>query len=118
MKIKTAEVEINQPLTAIGLDGSYNECYCLMRHESVPVGWLRIKGLVNEKEITVVRLSMETMKQFDHRIIENSLTRIFKQAKTDIKLIEGISIVVCTRNRTEFLEKCLEALMELDYPLF
>src|SRR6478735_8755067 len=97
-KIKTAETEINQPLKAIRLDGSYDECYCLIRHESVPVGWIKIKGLLNKREITIARLSNEIMRQLDNRIIETSLARKFKKEKIDKKQIEGISIVVCTRN--------------------
>ncbi|AZQ67208.1 glycosyltransferase [Silicimonas algicola] len=84
----------------------------LVRFAQQPLGWVRFDGKPAAGMFwSALRLAVLT----DHDIC-GRLVRIHRIARPHRPERPPISVVVCTRDRTETLRRCLAALLEIDYP--
>ncbi|MEN9229286.1 MAG: glycosyltransferase [Thermostichus sp. DG02_5_bins_236] len=137
--IKVIEIELNQHLPELlGLD-QYGSVLALVRYQGTPLAYLQIpvdQGRcspaqirnallqhpdLNPNEIEQVLLvpnSYENPNGLSLLQIED-VSRKYKYSAVDLqsqKCWLSVTVVVCTRDRTQDLDQCLRSLLELDYP--
>ncbi|MCU7548282.1 glycosyltransferase [Chitinophagaceae bacterium LB-8] len=114
MATKVLELEIPGNIISIPFEEGYDHYRVLVRMQKQPVGWLNFSR--NETgSISAEDLCMAIKRQLGPAIIQEFLSRSFVR-KNDSSSYEGISVVVCTRNRTAQLAQCLQTLLQLPYP--
>jgi glycosyltransferase involved in cell wall biosynthesis len=128
--IKVIDIELSEPLPTItGLDG-YLGLQGLIRLHGTPIGYIHIPITAGRVEAGI--LSKEILekhsKSLINRLLQNGLSAPIKPKELrleylfDVKppeptgMMPLITVAVCTRNRTDELVLCLDALCQLDYP--
>ena len=128
--IKVVDIELSRPLTTIeNLDG-YIELQGLVRLHGTPIGYIKVP-------VAAGRVSAKTLSKFileEHR--DSIVTRLLQNGLACPPKPEGlrledlfdvpppeytgslplVTVAVCTRDRTDDLALCLDALNQLDYP--
>lgn len=116
MKTKVLEYELTDGGAVLPTEAAYDRYRILVCLKHKPIGWVNIK--TTAPFITAAQLTESIQKQLKwellFRLQESSIAR--KEAPAFLS--EGISIIVCTRDRTTSLAVCLEALQALDYPTY
>jgi glycosyltransferase involved in cell wall biosynthesis len=119
MSIKMHELELSRGLTSIWGVGRYDAVRVLVRYFGRPLGWVYLANDNHAPVVTEEQLRYAVSDQLGSELIWTVLgnygDRIVDQQN---RLQAPISVVVCTRNRTEQLATCLDALMALDYPQY
>ncbi|MBE9076936.1 glycosyltransferase family 2 protein [Romeria aff. gracilis LEGE 07310] len=129
--IKVVEIELSQPLPSFEGLVRYEFLQILVRLHSSPLGYLTLP-LPNGK-CSASTIKVAILKELNWKLIQN-LT-INALATGDLRkglpiqdVVQGIypaqpledyplvTVCVCTRNRTENLQICLDTLVQLDYP--
>ncbi len=129
-RIKVQDVELSRPIPNFdGLEG-YHQLQCTVRWHGTPIASLRLpvrSGRCSGQDILDTILD----KHFGAVIfylLNQALASPLDSAKVDLEQFlntppipyDGpypqVTVAVCTRDRTEHLKLCLEALMQLDYP--
>ncbi len=115
MSTQVLELEISENITSIPFEAGYDHCRVLVRIQKQPVGWLTFSGN-KSGSISVEEIHKALKEQLGSVIFRNAFSATFHKNKYSSATSEGISIVVCTRNRTTQLYHCLQALLVLPYP--
>jgi glycosyltransferase involved in cell wall biosynthesis len=115
MATKLLELELTTPIVSISFERGYEEYRILIRSQKQPLGWISFPqnetGGISKEEI------LHTIKKMlGPDLIKQALTRSLSPQKNIAAPEEGISVIVCTRNRTAQLANCIKTLLELDYP--
>ena len=116
MVTKVLEQEITGNRSFIHFDDNYENYRILVRSNKQPLGWVSFSrnqsGSIGPEE-----LQQAIKNQLGPAIIQEALKRSFSFPKENSVPVDeaGISVVVCTRNRTKLLANCLEKLLELEY---
>jgi len=114
MAIKVLEVELSDGLQAIAVAPGYDSYRVLVRLNRLPMGWVRLP-CPKKSVITAMQFSEAIKNQLGWQLLfqaqQNHLSRNYQTSNAPM----GISVIVCTRNRTEYLATCLETLLALDY---
>jgi glycosyltransferase involved in cell wall biosynthesis len=115
MSTKILELEISGNIMSIPFEKGYAHYRVLVRLRRQPIGWLTFSK--NETgSISVEDLLKAIKEQLGSVIIKEALSRTFDKKNAASATSEGISIVVCTRNRTAQLTHALKTLLALPYP--
>ena len=90
----------------------------LVRHQGSPLGWLQL--VRPGQSISDARLRRELVAQLPQATLRSVVRQ---QLDAQLPLAEAlatpfISVVVCTRDRTDSLARCLDALLAMSYPSF
>lgn len=117
MAIKVTQCELSQELTAIGGTGAYESVRILVRHHGAPLGWVWIDNARRRSSILREQIRDEILAQLPWELPIHVLGRHFRDEQPDA-YHPLCTVLVCTRDRTESLSGCLEALFKLDYPDF
>lgn len=117
MAAKVAEIELTEPLTPIAISAGYKHYYILVRFHRQPIGWLMLP-VGTASSFSAEYLQEEIGKQLSWELTKTGFATYFQADAASVAPTEPISIVVCTRNRTAYLQHCLEALVALPYPTF
>lgn len=116
MAIKILGLDIDHGPQALLLEEQYNACRILVRKGARPLGWIQLEkpsgGLLHAQVISD-EIRKVLGRELEHQFL---LERLFQQE--EVQEYQPVSVIVCTRNRTSMLEKCLSALVALDYPSF
>ncbi|HSU49435.1 MAG TPA: glycosyltransferase, partial [Segetibacter sp.] len=129
--IKVVDIELSRPISTIsGLTG-YLGLLGLVRLHGAPIGYINVP--VTAGEVCAQVLSKSILESHDKEIINtllyNGLTSTIKPNEFSLEALFSVkpsrpteelplvTVAVCTRNRTEDLSECLNALSQLDYPL-
>ena len=114
MAIKLLELDLTQSIPSISLERDYTHYRVLVRSRKQPLGWITFTQ--NEAGIISSAQIQDAIKnELGHSLIWQALVQSFDARKENC-IEEGISVIVCTRDRTAQLANCLETLLELDYP--
>lgn len=117
MAIQLLELDINQQsIPAIGGSAEQGLYRILVRASAVPLGWVEIKTAAGEV-IGSDEIKRKIHAQIGPAVMQSAILHSLQPRETEITLY-SISIIVCTRDRTENLAHCLEALQQLEYPSF
>jgi glycosyltransferase involved in cell wall biosynthesis len=116
MPVKVAQADIYAMNTIISSDGKYGSAYILLRSGKELMQMVRVPfkdGLIGNEQLLRVgrhkitgKLAVEDLKRYTGVPV--------KEHSYDVP----ITVVVCTRNRTDMLKDCLNALLALDYPRY
>jgi glycosyltransferase involved in cell wall biosynthesis len=117
MATKLLELELTQPVANIPFERGYEQYRVLIRSNNQPLGWVSFSNNINGS-ISKEELLDAIKKSLGPALIEQALTRSFLPQTVHNTVSEGISVIVCTRNRTAQLAGCLKTLLELDYPRY
>jgi glycosyltransferase involved in cell wall biosynthesis len=112
--VKVTQVDLLDQNVSISDDGKYESAYVLLRNSEQPMQMLKVpfnSGMIGKMELLHhakghigYRLAVEDLKQ------SLSFPELKKSYDTPV------SVIVCTRNRTDLLGACINALQQLDYP--
>ena len=116
MATQILELELTADWNPISFMEGYDHARVLIRSHKRPIGWISLEkdagGPVSrEKIISTLK------KQLGKTVIKQALLSLRRETKLQAPY-EGISIVICTRNRTAQLATCLDALLKLTYPQY
>jgi GT2 family glycosyltransferase len=129
-RIKVIDVELDAPAQPLGDMDGYQGLRALVRLHGTPVGYVEVPvvgtDLTEEslKRIIVRRLARPIIRHHLRDILERPLPPdgISLEELLDVAhpsshaALPLMTIAVCTRDRTEDLRLCLDALARLDYP--
>jgi glycosyltransferase involved in cell wall biosynthesis len=87
----------------------------LVRYRGQPIGWVSIGGL-RYPVVSVAKMREAIAEQLGWKIMTVILSRQFIAETASNAPLAPISVIVCTRDRADQLERCLQAIMALDYP--
>jgi len=87
-----------------------------VRYRGVPIKWVE---MYNNPWLAIIPAEQVRVAIFEQ--IGKELTKVILTEKLDLKpkpndLLPPISVVICTRDRTDLLKGALEAILALDYP--
>lgn len=113
MATKILELDI-AAITPILFEEAYDRYRVLVRSQKQPIGWITVQknkaGSISPRQI-----QQRIKAQMGYSVVPPALVHSFALPQKTVIPEEGISIVVCTRNRTAQLSTCLETLLALDY---
>ena len=116
MAVKLLDIEFSEPINPIrGLE-RYEKIRILVRYRGVPIKWVE---MYNNPWLAIIPAEQVRVAIFEQ--IGKELTKVILTEKLDLKpkpndLLPPISVVICTRDRTDLLKGALEAILALDYP--
>jgi glycosyltransferase involved in cell wall biosynthesis len=116
MPKKVVELELSGEKNPIWGCDRYDWIHILVRYHGDPVGWVCIHNSDWAPVINLERLRYAIADQLGWELVWNMLGKNSERQATDSAPLDSISVVVCTRDRADQLEKCLKALLALDYP--
>ncbi len=116
MAVKLLDIEFSEPINPIrGLE-EYEKIRILVRYQGVPIKWVE---MFNNPWLAIIPAEQVRVAIFEQ--IGKELTKVILTEKLDLKpqpnnLLPPISVVICTRDRTDLLKGALEAILAVDYP--
>src|SRR6476659_1252812 len=114
MATKLLEIELSEGWTDLTVDDQFESYRILIRSHRELIGWVHLKSKGKEK-ITASDIESAINLQLSSSIIHTALLRTPHGVNINQRPQQGISIVICTRNRTAQLINCLASVMALDY---
>src|SRR3954462_8040755 len=109
MATKVLELELSEKIGPIPVEAKYDSYYILVRFKKQPLGWVR-SGRMGKDFITATELRQIIKEQLGHHLIQQVLAHQLGIIKESNIINKPISVVVCTRDRTQHLASCLEGL--------
>ncbi len=118
MGIKVMEIEFAEQINPIRQLEKYEGVRILVRYRGRPLGWAYVSNNPWEQTISAARVRQTIVDQLGKKLVRSTLGEQFgavSEAVAD-RHLPSISVVICTRDRTDLLKGALEALLALDYP--
>lgn len=118
MAIKVMEIEFTEEINPIRQLEEYEGVRILVRYRGRPRGWAYVSNNPWEQTISAERVRQTIVDQLGKELVRSTLEEQFgavPEAVAD-RHLPPISVVICTRDRTDLLKGALEALLALDYP--
>ncbi len=111
------DVEIGSGIGDVAGCSGYGDARALVRRRGVPLGWIDLAcagDVIDGREIlAAVR---NTIGAQARRAAANDA--LDSQRESSSHPLPPISVVVCTRDRSELLARCLRSFAQLDYPTY
>lgn len=118
MPTKVLDIDLSEKITPVWVGKDYDSLYILVRYCKQPLGWVWI-SISNPMfpVVSVECLQQAITEQLGWNLVQTILA---KQLNNELEAArsEPISIVVCTRNRTQQLDRCLQSLLAIDYSTY
>lgn len=118
MAIKVMEIEFAEQINPIRQLEQYEGVRILVRYRGRLLGWAYVSNNPWEQTISSARVRQTIVEQLGKKLVLSTLGEQFgavSEAVAD-RHLPSISVVICTRDRTDLLKGALEALLALDYP--
>ncbi|MEG3938932.1 glycosyltransferase [Microcoleus sp. S36b_A3] len=116
MAIKLLKIEFSEPINPIrGLD-KYERIRILVRYRGVPLEWVEISNYPWLAIIPADRVRSTIVAQIGKKLTKAILAEQLGLQTEPNHPLPPISVVICTRDRTDLLKGALEAIMAIDYP--
>jgi glycosyltransferase involved in cell wall biosynthesis len=116
MPIKVLEIEFTEEIKPIwGLE-KYEGVRVLVRYRGRPIGWGYVNNNPWQQTISADRVRQTIVEQMGRELIRSSLSEQLVPLPELDRELPPISVVICTRDRTDLLKGALESLLALDYP--
>ncbi|MGB7160251.1 MAG: glycosyltransferase [Tepidisphaeraceae bacterium] len=116
MAARILQVDLNTPLAPIPTGDRYGALWILVRVGRRPIGWVRVRRAVVGAVLMPDRLQELIAEQIGMHVLDAFRNRMDElPAPADARLA-SMSVVVCTREHPDVLERQLESLARLDYP--
>lgn len=118
MAIKVMEIEFTEQINSIrGLE-KYEGIRILVRYRGRPLGWAYVNNNPWEQTISGDRVRQTILEQKGPELIGCTLAEEFGSSVAAVpdRELPPMTLVICTRDRTDLLKNALESLLALDYP--
>lgn len=118
MAIKVMEIEFTEEINPIRQLEQYEGVRILVRHRGRPLGWAYVSNNPWEQTISADQVRQTIVDQLGKELVRSTLREEFgavSEAVAD-RHLPPISVVICTRDRTDLLKGALQAILALDYP--
>ncbi|MEG4502973.1 glycosyltransferase [Microcoleus sp. F6_B4] len=118
MAIKVMEIEFAEQINPIRQLEQYEGVRILVRYRGRPLGWAYVSNNPWEQTISAERVRQTIADQLGKELVRSTLGEQFGAVSEPVadRDLPSISVVICTRDRTDLLKGALEALLALDYP--
>lgn len=117
MAARVLQVDLSIPLAPIPTSERYAALWILVRVGRRPIGWVRVRRAAVGNVITPDMLQGIIAEQLGLQVIDAFRNRQHELPEgTDPSHLPSMSVVVCTREHPDVLERQLHSLMRLDYP--
>lgn len=116
-RVGVAELRLPGPVTVPEGYEQYDDLRLLVRFDNQPIGWTNL-SLDKGRSPGSAEIQQALGDQVGHALVERVLSSLLAGPRAGCQTHEPISVVVCTRERTDLLETCLQALLALDYPAY
>ena len=117
MAARVLQVDLNAPLAAIPIPDRYAALWIRVRIGRRPVGWVRMRRAHVGDLVTPDVLHEQIAEQLGLQVLDAFRNRMDEVPEVpEGAKLPSISVVVCTREHADVLERQLESLMGLDYP--
>ncbi len=117
MTTKILELDLANLISVIAFEEAYPHYRVLIRSNKKPLGWIAFAKNENAG-ITPEEIIQKIKEQMGNALVDQMLACPVALENVHSAPAEGISVVVCTRNRTVQLATCLHTLLALAYPLY
>jgi len=118
MKLWVGSLELNRPMGAVMAPPGFDGSRLLVRVEGVPLGWIDLQAKGKPEGYTHEEILAIVARQFHEALAREAFCREFlPEAELEPKR-EPISVIICTRDRAQYLDACLQRLQSLDYADF
>ena len=116
MAIKLIDIDLTQPLQPIYVDARYARVFFCVRCHYQPLGLVQMNCETRPGIFSAEQLKKIFSERFSWNLWEEQVAGklIWTGPGRDVQL-PNISVIVCTRDRPIALERCLDALHQLDY---
>ncbi len=116
MGVKLLDLEFSEPINQIrGLE-KYDKIRILVRYRGVPIKWVEMFNNPWQAIIPADRVRSTIVEQIGKELTKAILTEKLGLQPKPNDLLPPISVVICTRDRTDLLKGALEAILAVDYP--
>ena len=105
-----ASIELSSPLTPLPTNG--REVFALARWQGTPLGWLHL--VAENGQVQVEDIRSAAAKQLTWSLVTSSLGH----PQAPPQAAPPISVVICTRDRSNLLARCLASVGTIEYPTF
>jgi glycosyltransferase involved in cell wall biosynthesis len=117
MQMRVLSVELSQTLSDIGEIGNYDWARVLVRFKGHPLGCVMVRCKNNKLLASDLNEAIEADPAITKYINDIELKDWLLQNKPARSgSLPGWTLVICTRDRTEDLKRCLEGLLQLHWP--
>lgn len=116
MPRKVVELELSEGIRAIWACERYDWIHVLVRHQGHPIGWVVINNGNLASVFSSEQIRYNIADQLGWELIWHVLGKKSNEQPRGSVSPKPISVIVCTRDRTRQLEKCLKRLLAIDYP--
>lgn len=118
MAIKIIEVEFTKQIEPIRGLPNYEGIRILVRYRGKPLGWAYVNNNPWQQTISADRVRQTIVEQMGKELVRETLAEKFQPVTDTIadRHLPPVSVVICTRDRTDLLKGAMEALLALDYP--
>ncbi|EKU99184.1 putative glycosyltransferase [Leptolyngbya sp. PCC 7375] len=121
MTAKTTSLDISEHVYPILGVEKYDALWVLVRHRTRPLGWVWIscedRDFIPSEELQWC-ISQQLELQGTQNLLNSQLNTSPDSQNAAPESLQPISIIICTRDRTEFLKICIRQIIRLDYPHF
>jgi len=114
MPTKILDFELSEGIKPVWGIERYDRLRVLVRYQGRPVGWIRIT--VHQPVVSAEGLREAITEQLGWKLLPLVLRELIVPRAAGSTPLPPISVIVCTRDRSDLLEPCLQALLALDYP--
>jgi glycosyltransferase involved in cell wall biosynthesis len=116
---KLAEIDLRKPLQPIYVDARYGQLSVVVCWGYLPLGTMHFQCHSASRTISVEQLQSEALQTVGWQIWKQAVAGTLDKLNENTEQSwPPISVVVCTRDRPLSLERCLQALAQLDYPAY
>ncbi|MBD2081284.1 glycosyltransferase [Leptolyngbya sp. FACHB-17] len=117
MPTKVLDLELSEPIAPIWAGEEFDSFWIFVRDRGQLVGRVRLSAdQSNFPVLSSDRIQHAILEQLGQNILQMATQQQLTEPTPPVQ--EPISVVVCTRNRTGQLKRCLRSLTALDYPTY
>ena len=115
--MRILDVEIGSGIDAISGCAGYGGARALVRRRGVPLGWINMSCSGDEIEAGDISAAVRHFANWEaRRAAAGDLVQV--RSDYSIDQLPPISVIICTRDRSDLLARCLTSLALLDYPAY
>ena len=119
MPINIQEIELANASDPVQIPAGYSRARILLKQDSIPLAWVDLSrndsdGCL-EQQKSLIRKSLDLDRVNSY--VMGQPKRVDNHAEKTISL-PPITVIVCTRNRSRWLDSCLHSIYNLIYPSF
>ena len=117
MAARVLQIDLDAPLAPIPTSEKYAALWILVRVGRRPIGWVRLRRAAIGAVLTPDMQATLIADQIGLQVIDAYRNRQYENPENgDRSKLPSMSVVVCTREHPDVLERQLNSLMRLDYP--